>query len=233
MSEAKAQIDALSHRAGAFAATSGEAIVGAIEAAAMPLLHWFEFLNAQRTGTDSDCLLDGAISSVREVAGLSGLGLVRPALYSMRMTIDLVLAWLYFKDHPVEWRKVNATGDGYKMKRDLLEYFGEHYFGFKKRWAILANSATRTTADPYRLLSAHIHAQSTVVLPVVTHLADIVKDQALGQESAKLLGEVSEFLSDILVCLFADKWTSLPAAITKAATARIDKKDSSEFFKGL
>ena len=41
---------------------------------------------------------------------------------SIRLQIDLALAWVYFKDHHVEWGGVQATGDGFKTKKELLDY---------------------------------------------------------------------------------------------------------------
>jgi hypothetical protein len=99
-----------------FSSVKGEGIVSQIEGKSSLLLLWIPYLNLQKTGT-ADELLDGALSSLREVAACSGLGLVRPALLAMRTEIDLMLSWLYFKDHHVEWHYVNATGDGFKLKK--------------------------------------------------------------------------------------------------------------------
>ena len=81
-----------------FSSVKGEGIVSQIEGKSSLLLLWIPYLNLQKTGT-ADELLDGALSSLREVAACSGLGLVRPALLAMRTEIDLMLSWLYFKDH--------------------------------------------------------------------------------------------------------------------------------------
>ena len=86
-----------------FSLSQGESISAQVEQRSTLLVHWLDYLSAfHRTGV-ADSLLEAARSSVREVAGLLSLGLARPALFSLRGQIDLLLAWLYFKDHGVEW----------------------------------------------------------------------------------------------------------------------------------
>jgi len=84
-----------------FSEVSGVDVITEIDRQSKLFLEWVPFLNSLKTGV-ADELLDGAVSSLREVAACSGLGLVRPALLAMRTEIDLILSWLYFKDHSVE-----------------------------------------------------------------------------------------------------------------------------------
>lgn len=214
------QVAALIQKVDTFGNAHGSLISLAVEKNAHLSLHWLQYLNLyHRTGT-ADELLDAFASSIREAAACNSIGLVRPALFSMRTQIDLILSWLYFKDHSVEWGYINRSGDGFKLKRELLEYFNVHCKGFGTRYGILKEVVTRREEDTYRLLSAHIHGQSNAVLPVTMELADVVRDKALCDECASLVGEVAEYVHDILAAFFSAKWSSLSVEITSQIESR-------------
>ena len=217
-----------------FVETNGVSLVEDVQKGAGGLLEWLHFLNAyKRTGVANE-LLDAVASSIRETAACVALGLVRPALFSMRTQIDLVLAWLYFKDHPIEWRLVNHTGDGFKLKKELLDYLTNTVDGFGARHGILRQISTRKEVDTYRLLSAHIHGQSTPVLPVMEDLSDVVHSQGLCKEVADLVRELAEYVGDVLYAVYAPEFSALPASIVCAANSRfVSPKQRKDFYEGL
>lgn len=199
---------------------NGVALVSKAETASRLEMLWLQHLSGtQLTGT-ADCLLDGTISAIREAVACVALGLVRPALNSLRLQIDLTLGWLYFKDHPVEWARVQTTGDGFKLKTDLLKYLGESYERYSARFGILRDCKTRTQEDPYRLLSAHVHGQSQYVLPQVQLPSDIVASSQAQDEALQLQQECAEFINDILWSVYADRWSSLPGDLLSALDSR-------------
>ena len=206
------QTENLRTAANDFSTAYGASISSAVEANSTLLVHWLSYLNSfHRTGV-ADSLLNAVGSSIREVAGVASLGLGRQALLSLRGQVDLMLAWLYFKDHAVEWSHVNQTADGFKLKKELLQYLDQHVPRFGHRIGILREIATRKELDPYRLLSAHVHAQSDPVLPDVVDLKDLVRPEAVCKECAQVAFEVAEFLNDVL---FAVYLPSSPSDLTK------------------
>lgn len=226
------QASELLQKVNGFSSVNGEGIVSQVERKSLLLLLWIPYLNLQKTGT-ADELLDGAISSLREVAACAGLGLIRPALLAMRTEIDLMLSWLYFKDHHVEWHYVNNTGDGFKLKKEILEYFLKYYKDFGFRFGILKDIVTRTEIDPYRLLSAHIHSQSLATLPCVYDLKDIVGEKKILGEIPSLAHNVDEYISDILFATFDKSWTQLPPALLQSVRSRFKTKpQENNFFNG-
>ena len=213
-----------------FSLSQGPNISAQVEAKSALLVHWLGYLSAfHRTGV-ADSLLAAASSSVREVAGLLSLGLARPALFSLRGQIDLLLAWLYFKDHGVEWTHVNETADGFKLKKELLQYLEQHVPKFGARMGILRDTKTRKEAEPYRLLSAHIHAQSDPVLPVVAELQDLVRSNAVCTECTQVSFEVAEYLNDVFLAVFLSSWASLPAAVQAAMSSRFKSTEQQKAF---
>lgn len=230
----EAQVNKLRDKIDLFTKSYGKELSKKVEKNSLLPILWLNYLNAsQKTGIANE-LLDAFACSIRETAACTALGLVRPALFSMRTQIDLILAWLYFKDHHIEWEQVNVIGEGFKLKKELLEYLSNYYPGFGARHGILKQISTRKEEDSYRLLSAHIHGQSNPVLPVTVELSDVVRTKELSEQCAQVVGEVSEYVSDILYAVYASQWTAIPNEITKQVTERFaSPAQKAKFFENL
>ena len=143
-----------------------------MQAEADVLLEWLDYLRNSET----------------EAMGCLALGLVKPALSSLRSEIDMMLGWLYFKDHRVEWNHLRDTGRGFQTKAQVLTYVGNHWPKFQARFKLLEQRKTREEHDPYRLLSAHIHGQTDFTAPKVSPLVELVADASLCAECVALQG---------------------------------------------
>jgi hypothetical protein len=135
------------------------------------------------------------------------------------------LSWLYFKDHPVEWQRVQDTGEGFKLKTELLRYFGESFGKYQSRFGLLRDCKTRKLDDPYRLLSAHIHGQSELALPKVEKPKDIVAAPKAQDEAIELQAECSEYINDVFWSIFADRWASIPKELKTALESRFKSRE--------
>src|SRR5438552_1438660 len=93
--------------------------------ACLTLLHWIKHLRKSETTGCCDEMLLGLQAAAVEVAGYLALGLVRPAIFAMRGEIDLALAWLFYRGHPVEWQHVLHTGEGFKLKGDIFDFLAK------------------------------------------------------------------------------------------------------------
>jgi hypothetical protein len=113
-----------------------------------------------------------------------------------------------------------ATGDGFKLKRDILNYSKDAFEHFGEKATILAQIATRKELDPYRLLSAHIHAQSAYVVPDVHSLKDVIYSRKTAEECISLQRDVAEYLSDQLFATGLAHHASLPTGIVDSIKAR-------------
>lgn len=236
MSMIKSQVDNLRKKVDEFSSQFGAQTTEKFEQNSALFLQWLGYLNRYHRSTAADALLDGMASSIREAAACAALGLIRPALFSLRTQVDLALGWIYFKDHPVEWRTVNEFGEGFKLKKELFEYLTNHCPGFGNRYGLLKQTITRKEQDTYRLLSAHIHAQSAIVLPIAIDLQDVVRDEDMALDCASLAGEVSEYINDVFLAYFAKDWAALPVPIMSAFAARMGPPPSqqrSKFFENL
>lgn len=203
-----------------------------LNAASFLMLHWLKHLHdSQRTGT-ADQMLTGVGSLIRECAATLSLGLVRSAMLSMRGQIDLVLSWLYFKDHHVELNIVEREGEGYKLKGEVWKYLQTAHPKFGARFTVLEQCATRKAIDPYRLLSGHIHGQSAKAIPAVKSLEKVVSSFTDCERAIELQGYCAEYLNDILLAIYLDDWHAIPKPIQLAFEQRdMSAKQKAEFFK--
>ncbi len=194
------------------------------------ILAWIGFLVQSEVTGKCDDFLDGLRASILETIACGSIGFIRPAIFALRAQIDIVHSWLYFKDHPVEWTTVLNTGEGFMLKRDVKEYLSKHIAGYDQKFSVLLKRISRREADPYKLLSAHVHAQGASVLPQHGAFAQVVGHISKAQELALLQGEVTEYLNDLLLSCFGHKWTSLPELVVISARDRLSEKDRAIIF---
>jgi len=225
-----AEVDALRAAVVKINQAQGAALVADAESAATLLLSWLAYLREWRLTTVADELIAGTQAAIIEAAGCVCLGLVRPALFSMRAQIDMLLSWLFFRDHKVEWERVQLEGEGFKLRKEATGYLEQHIAGFRERFALLGKRKRRTSDDVYRLLSAHVHSQSAQTVPNIADLRSLVRSKAVCHECVKIQGEVSEYLSDVLVAAMPEVWPDLPAPITADLQGRLTTTERSKLF---
>ena len=183
---------------------------------------WLDYLrNSQATGT-ADELLDGFHASLIEAAGCLAMGLVRPAVFAMRTQVDILVAWLFFKDHPVEWEHVESTGKRYRLVSEVLKYLRTYNIRFQDRLALLRAKRTQGQEDPYHLLSAHVHSQNSATIPPLVKIQQLVQGKPRCLECVELQLEISEYLSDVLASCFATQWADLPESVTNSIKRRLE-----------
>lgn len=166
-----------------------------------------------------------------EAAASASAGLHRSSMFSMRAQIDVALSWLYFKDHPVEWEKVERENEGYKLKKDALDYLGTYFPSFNKKLSTLAKHAKRPMLDPYKVLSAHIHSTGVETVPKLNKFADVVSDETVAADLVKLQISVDEFISDVLFSVFGSGWASLPTEILGIVKGRVPAEQQPSLFE--
>lgn len=194
------------------------------------LLDWLNHLRTSESTGVADALLNGTQGAIVETTGCLALGLVRPALSSLRSEIDMILGWLYFKDHKVEWNHLRDTGRGFQTKAQVFKYVEEHWPRFKTRFKLLEQHKTREKEDPYRLLSAHIHGQTDFTTPTVSPLVKLVANTSLCAECVALQRDVAEYISDVLLAVYGDRWASLPNPVKAGLDKRLNTKQRKAFF---
>jgi hypothetical protein len=194
------------------------------------VLHWVDYLRETELTGYCDQILDGVRATAVEASGCIALGLVRPAIFALRAQIDATVAWLYFKDHPIEWEFLLRTGEGFKSRSEAIDYCSQFVDKFSTRFSILSSHKKRQVDQPYKLLSAHIHGQSTMVIPTFQTLDAMVYPEKQCREAVSLQMEVSEYIGDIFMAYFASKWPSLPEEILKSVKSRLPSDKQAKLF---
>lgn len=201
--------------------TAGAELCAEVDRVSMPLLFWINYLRTGHLTGTADELISGMHSSIIEVAACLCLGLVRPAIFSIRAQVDMAVSWMYFKDHAVEWQHLQEEGQGFIMKKTGWLYLEDYYPNFKRRFEILDRNKRRQERDPYGLLSAHIHSQSGGAIPRLSDLKGVVKPVERSRECVLLQHEVSEYLNDVFLACYAGHWASLPDPVLADAKSRL------------
>ena len=204
-------------------------LVAATAGASSLLLAWVGYLRAAEPTASATRILDAVQGSIVEIAGCLSLGLVRPAVFSIRTELELLLAWLYFKDHPVEWRQAKETGRGFPLRSSTLRYLNNFGHNFRERFSLLSSSRARQSEDPYELLSIHVHSLTVSAMPGTGDLKAIVKDEDSCKECVRLQQEVVEYLSDTLAAWYAASWADLPSGVRDDIAARLSPPQLKEF----
>ena len=214
----------------AISQSEGERLCEEADLGTKPLVKWLEYLEQSEDTGVAQCLLSGVRAVLYEAIGCISLGLIRPAIFSIRTQADLILSWLFFKDHAVEWDRLEMTGDGFKLKADALVYLGNHYLNFNERFAMLRIQSKWPGIDLYRILSAHVHCQSSIVVPKVAKLADIVRPVETCDECIGLQLACAEYICDVLLSCYSSKWTALPPEVAAFGVDRLTPAQRAAFF---
>lgn len=225
MATPKEQLEGLKSSVLGFLDSSGEEILAEADAAIKELVDWLGYLESAQKTSIADELLLGVRSALLEAIGALSLGLTRSALFAMRAQIDILLSWLYFRDHPVEWESVEYSGDPYRLPADVKKYLHQYWPGFTGRQRLLKKvSPTKAPKDPYELLSAHIHGQNTSTIPHIGSLKEIVYSKQQVLEGIKVQELVVSYLSGVLLCCFAKEWLDLPSSVRQNFKKRLGTK---------
>lgn len=219
------QIEDLSRRLSRFANDHGNNLCTRFEEASIRLVEWIDYFRGSQLTSSADVLVDGFQAAIIEACSYVAIGLVRPAVFSIRAEVDIACAWVFFKDHPVEWDRVESLGEGYKLPADVLKYLNAHYPSFESRLKLLRKVKSSSLDNPYRMLSAHVHAQNSTTMPPLVEPTELVQPENRCLQCIDLQAAISEYLGDIFLSLFADEWVDLPEEAKTNAKGRLTAKE--------
>lgn len=194
------------------------------------LIEWVHWYRTKRRAEWCLDLLTGVEASVREAVGCVALGLGRAAILAIRTELDLLLAYTYFHEHPAEWRRVCQTGDGFKLKAELVRYHGDLTPGFGPRRDVLETAAPPSLDEIYRKLSAHVHGQSIHSFPKVHELKDLVWTERALKEVVEMQAQAARAMSFFLLAVHGYELTEIPQPFIDDATKLLSEKQERVFF---
>ncbi|GMU39521.1 MAG: hypothetical protein AMXMBFR23_03870 [Chloroflexota bacterium] len=225
----QAEVEALRLSIGAVATGTGASVAADMAKAVTPLHLWIRHFRVLDEGSPSTVLLDGAHAATIESVAYGALGLVRSAITAIRLQIDLLVGYSYYRTHPEEWLQVDHSGKGYSTRGAIQAFHEETVLGFKARLGMLRTQGSDVAA-PYRILSAHIHGQSSLSIPRAASLAGVVSDPTALESVLTIQEQVAEGLSDYLVALYATAWPELPTDVVRRTAGRLTNAQRVVFF---
>ena len=158
---------------------------------------------------DVKILMNGCYGAAVEAVSLVSFGLIRPAILSLRSHYELSLMFLYYKNHPVEWRSTLSFRARPKLPGDVKKYLREHFENFSERWSNLEKSKRRKFENCYEILSGVAHGAAINSISSATKPADLVEKIEVVKQTPNIFTEVGETISDIYVSCFSGNWISL------------------------
>jgi hypothetical protein len=191
---------------------------------------WISYFRAASDSNAAFELLDGVQAAALECVAYSYLGLGRAAITAMRQQIELLLAYTYFKDHPVEWDYVRRTGDGFAMFSFVEKYHKDKDSQLSNRLGMIDHRVPHRLKDIYRLLSAHVHGQSPYTVPRGSDLSSIVFRRELILELPELQLQSTASLSNFLVAVYAGVWPELPKKLVSNVSSFLSPVERRLFF---
>jgi len=141
-----------------------------------------------------------------------------------------LMAYTYFYEHPAEWRRVCQTGDGFKLKAELIRYHSDFTPGFGPRRDVLEIASPPSVDVIYRKLSAHVHGQSAYSIPKILELKDLVWPERALKEVVDMQAQATKALSFLLLAIHGHELTEIPQHLIDDAKAVLSPKQEKVFF---
>ncbi len=201
------------------------------EEAGAPILSWTTYLKSIHNNRSAIELLDGTESALIESCAYCCLGLGRASIASIRTQVDLLLGYTFFRDHSEEWKRVQETGEGFELFKDIIEHHGKMDADFKQRYGAINTVVTPTLKELYGIMSAHIHAQSPMTIPTSSKMKDIVLKKEQMKSILDLQQKTARALSATLLAIYSKNWANLPPRLYESARLQMSKGQIKIVFK--
>ena len=213
----------------AYSISAGDDVVTDFQTASKLVTAWLDyFVNSVSKGTCDDIIL-ACRAALIEAAGCLSLGLVRPAIFAIRLQYELFLAWPYFNDHTVEWKSWQEGRSEFPLRAENVKYLKKHSPRMEVRLAILQKNSDYSQEDPYSVLSKVVHGSSYETMPDFEHFAAISMGQLEIDRCIELQTQSSQYLSDVAASWLTDRWHDIPVLVKQELAQRLPAPALVEF----
>ena len=226
----KHQLENLEKALSAHQAAVGEELVREIIPAVEDFAVWIANFRSVADSDIAQDLLRGAQAAALEVISYTFLGLGRAAITAIRLQIDMILGYSYFKDHPIEWEKVKQSGDGFMLFSAIQAYHREIDRNLGQRLTSIEQRSPYTLNKLYRILSAHVHGQSPFTLPNLGPLESTVLSVGLMETTVEMQKQTTDALTCYLVAVYAKQWPQLPKQFVTHVSRLLTPRQRPIFF---
>jgi len=171
---------------------------------------WITSLISTESGEAPEKLLHAANASAVEAITFIALGLLRPAVLSLRSYYELTLMFTYYQSHPIEWNSAKSFRTDHKLPKAIQTYLATNYPHYKKRWDELKNRKQRDSDNCYAVLSSVAHGSAMNSLPSAKNPKELIASKETLSQAPRIFYETAEMVSDIYISCSEMNWISLP-----------------------
>ena len=190
-----------------------------------PSLVWTGRLIDTSLPESCDVLSRGSYGAAVEAVSLVSFGLIRPAMLSLRSYYELSLQYLYYRDHPVEWRSVTQFRTRPILPATAKNYLRDNFPNFDSRFNTLLGVKTRNNKDCYDVLSGIAHGTAINSISTAIEPAELLESENVVSQSVDIFKDVGEHTCDVFVASFEGNWLSIPEETRSDLRARFAGKE--------
>lgn len=192
--------------------------------AATPLSQaWLSHYLPLSEGNSAKLLISGSKVALFESAASWAIGLNRGAAASLRTYIENAFAWLYYKDHPIEFSLVDRHEDDLMLPKAVRAYAGKTDKGFDLANSVLFKVAARPDDYYYTNVSGFIHAHPAMMAGVI-NVADAAMSHPPEPQFLNVCRYADEFISDLYLARYRFHWDSIPEPVQENVSQRLGDK---------
>jgi len=184
---------------------------------------WVEYSWSISAENAARPLLAGAKIALLESGTSWGLGSNRGAAASLRTFMENSIGWLYYKDHPVEYRVMATREDDLLLPKATKGYLQRVDRGYEKAYAFLCAAAKRTSEYYYTDVSQFVHAHPAFA-SLGTDMATVTISQPRDKSFLKISASADEFISDVFSTNYRHNWESMGSPIQENLKLRLGSK---------
>lgn len=165
-------------------------------------------------------LLIGAKVAFVEAGTAWAIGSNRGAASSLRAYIENGFAWLYYKDHPVEFRAVLARQLDLILPKAVQSYVKSLDGGFDKAYSMMVRKRQRSNEYFYADVSQFVHAHPAFASRSV-NIEETAVSVPRDSGFITLSNMADEFISDNFLSVYRASWGDVPQQVQENATTRL------------
>ena len=165
-------------------------------------------------------LAEGAYGAAVECVSLTAFGLARPATLALRSHYELSLQYLFYREHPREWKTVTSFMGQGVLPGVVKRYLKDNYIQYDERVSKLEKKKSRGLSDVYGTLSGVAHGYAVNSISKAQNPAQLVSSTDAVTSLISLCYDTSELLSDVFLSAFDSNWMSVPQHVRDSVSTR-------------
>ena len=168
---------------------------------------------------ESIIYIEEIISNLNQALVLGIIGFKVPSCVMMRRSLENLISFIYYKDHPVEYFKKEFGIIQFTRFKDLQEYFrtypAELVYGVinKKEFQHLLKYLVSKLNAVYKELSDYVHGSRKEYLELKKYIDSITPKEETLKHLIKMAKDVGDILNSTLIIFFFDTYCSFDKTI--------------------